>query len=400
MTYHGPNDPFDFESSFATPATVTQAIPDPRIVSGGPASGIPPGFGGMSQEMQPRPPANEQELAQRTNAWQRFLGALTTDPNLRNSILTFGATAMQPRQGGQTQAGQIGQAIGAGLQTYDTGKRADRQESRADRQLKAYEQQVSQQGESLRGNQALRQVQIKQIEQAIAATDPSTPQGKAALDYMGAQTTALLAQAARDSALAKSGGRAPDSAQLMVDRYVAALLDKNKDLSLAEANLQAIQFLEGSTSTDPRSLYTRAFSDFMRSQGNNVALFEEGNFEKALDNAKAFAMEVSGYNPGTPPPTTSPPPSSGTPAPTSGTPTPEAATPAPSQQELEADAQATWDAFGGSSQSPTKQDQTLQRIRAVHPGLANWAPTGYSGTVSQFNLQGLDQRIRSGVYQQ
>jgi hypothetical protein len=76
-------------------------------------------------EQQVGPPRDEAEMQQRVSGWQRFFEKLATDPNLRDSLMSFGATALQPRMGGQTQMGQFGKATMAGLETYRAGQDRD-----------------------------------------------------------------------------------------------------------------------------------------------------------------------------------------------------------------------------------------------------------------------------------
>jgi hypothetical protein len=89
------------------------------------------------QQFAPGPPKDEAEMAERVSGWKTFLNALSNDSNLRNSIVTAGATMMQPRTGGQSHAGKIGEGLVAGIQSYESGQDRQQQRELGTEQIKA-----------------------------------------------------------------------------------------------------------------------------------------------------------------------------------------------------------------------------------------------------------------------
>lgn len=69
-----------------------------------------------------KPAQTPEEVIERKGLWQSLIEKINTDPNLRNAMLTVGTHLLQPPNPGQSPAGQVGQAIGAGFGTFKAGE--------------------------------------------------------------------------------------------------------------------------------------------------------------------------------------------------------------------------------------------------------------------------------------
>lgn len=93
-------------------------------------TGMGPGYTAMQQPMPDlnaarRPAANPQELGDRMNLWSQIAYKFQSDPNLQRSLMLTGAMLMQPKQPGQTNAGNIANAAVVGTNAYQMGQAAD-----------------------------------------------------------------------------------------------------------------------------------------------------------------------------------------------------------------------------------------------------------------------------------
>lgn len=356
-------DPFDF-SQLGIPTPQVVPGPDPRIVSGGPASGIPP-------EMQPSSPRDQKDFEERVGGWERFFSTLANDRNLTNALLNFGSTTLQPRVGGQTQAGQIGRAIESGRQTYEGGRRADIQEGfqqtqldQRDRQLDTNERQVDIQGRAVDSNIELRSTQIEGLREELKQSRESNP---ARMRLLEAQIDATIAQAERSKIGGTSGPLATAN-----DIAASLLALPGNELTPAQAKLEAYDMLYGSAGgKTPQEQWTNAYASLMRSQANNLALLEDFN---AVDGAmRQLATSITGFDPtgrsgaGTQPGAT-PPGDGENPA--------RGDTGGVTGVSSVTRANRAWDANNGARLSPADQQRLIDAIKAQDPtGLAGWDPT-------------------------
>jgi len=67
------------------------------------------------------PPKTPEELGERTTGWASVLEQLNT-PEGTEMLLRFGAQMLQPKQPGQTTAGQLGQALTGTMEAYKAGQ--------------------------------------------------------------------------------------------------------------------------------------------------------------------------------------------------------------------------------------------------------------------------------------
>lgn len=97
----------------------TPPLPAPTFPPGGVSgsAGAPAGGGvpPLSATLQPGsirhgPPANDEELQQRVKGWAAFGDRLKSDPKLQQALFFLGAQIVQPRYGGQTTLGRLGEA--------------------------------------------------------------------------------------------------------------------------------------------------------------------------------------------------------------------------------------------------------------------------------------------------
>lgn len=218
---------------------------------------------------QPVPPANEQELMQRTTMWDQFLQKLTDDKNFRDGILSFGTNLIQPRGPGQTQAGAFGQAVNVGRETYRRGATQDYQRSREGR-LDALEErrvgaQEAQTASNIAGQEAqsesvraatkrlndmapLEKQQLQQIVNQLKATnDPELldlikDKYFTGIELTGAQTALLLKQAEllpEEIAARYASSAQPASAVQELQVVANALRAEDPSLTPSQALLRA-----------------------------------------------------------------------------------------------------------------------------------------------------------------
>lgn len=213
-------NPFEFLTRPAPPPVVPPLGQLPpqlgQIMQPGEAS-TPPG--GMQPQM--GPPANPQELAQRTSGWDTFFKAIST-PEASQALINAGATMLQPRTGGVSQAGQVAKGLAVGAETF-TQKQSDKAESaRRDtltdlqkRQTAAEEKRTGFEGQRVATEQqrandfhtqttATLDLLRQQIESATAENTPAARKRKADLEL--AETALRNAQAANQNADAAAGG--------------------------------------------------------------------------------------------------------------------------------------------------------------------------------------------------
>lgn len=68
-------------------------------------------------ELKQGPPADEKELANRKTGWTDLLAKMDT-PEMKETLMRFGAQMLQPKAYGQTTAGQFGQALTGAMDTH------------------------------------------------------------------------------------------------------------------------------------------------------------------------------------------------------------------------------------------------------------------------------------------
>lgn len=101
---------------------------------------------GLLPGMTQTPPKDEKELQERLSGWDSFFKELSTNDNLRMSIMRFGLSALSPRAPGVSSIGHIAQAGLVGLDAFQRGAL----------QEKLMEQKATQQGlENKRADEAL-----------------------------------------------------------------------------------------------------------------------------------------------------------------------------------------------------------------------------------------------------
>lgn len=125
------------------------------------------------QQLQGKPPANEQEFAIRKQEWKTALEGLNKDPNFLRAMAVMGLNLMQP-------GANFGSAGLAGLSAYEAGKQADleqqekqRMAERQDKQDRRAEeshrlqQEVSQ--ENLAYNREKRPLEVRKLTEELDA---------------------------------------------------------------------------------------------------------------------------------------------------------------------------------------------------------------------------------------
>jgi hypothetical protein len=126
------------------------------------------------QEMN-TPATSPQEFEKRKAGWQMLVEKLQTDPNLQRAVGFAGAALVQPRQPGQTNLGQIGQAYMVGQSAYTAGE------------YSKYEQDLKSKEEARKTSESQASVDL---------TKARTP-GVAAESAVSAQTVDTRVQAAK-----------------------------------------------------------------------------------------------------------------------------------------------------------------------------------------------------------
>lgn len=138
------------------------------------------------------------------------LGRLFQDPGVQQALLSFGTNLMQPRQPGQTAAGQIGQSTalaGQALQQQEERERAQRAAEREgemqERQLGLQEERVGYEGErlGLAREQAGREAEQQEFEREL-----SRGQFESERDYRAALAEQARSRAQQFRRQAESAG--------------------------------------------------------------------------------------------------------------------------------------------------------------------------------------------------
>lgn len=374
-------DPFDFtELGFPGPPTTVASQPA-GVVSGGPASGIPP-------EMQPSSPRDQKDFEERVGGWERFFSTLANDRNMTNALLNFGSTALQPRVGGQTQAGQIGRAVDSGRQTYEQGRRTDIQEGFQQQQLGLNERgirtQERAQDRADRSQSALLPRQIEMLDYQISAAPRDVQEQKRMNDSVIALNAAHAKYygAAGEAAIIRGAGAGSLGAAKTQETAQISSMLQNSGVEKIRADLLAAQVVQGVAMEPPstvipeiRSAYQELMlladdEDEQRRLSGEMAQDILGYQEayqlstqgvQALANPAAF----SGAQPGggvIPPPGGENPARGGTGGVTG---------------DSEARANRAWEMNRGPTLPPTEQQRLINTIRAKDPqGLQNWNPLG------------------------
>ena len=173
------------------PDTNFSAAPD---VSPVPGMGVPPGASPLDSEqgvgqllqqsdMTPGAPQTQEEQAHRAAGWQAFASKLQSDPAWQLALLSIGTNLMQPRPIGQTAAGQIGQSVAAGVQTYGAQKQIEYQHGVQQQELglqgrrvSADEARVGLEGRRVAEGEKTGAVQRQSLEQQIQQNQERFPE--------------------------------------------------------------------------------------------------------------------------------------------------------------------------------------------------------------------------------
>jgi hypothetical protein len=148
------------------------------------------------------PIAPDAGLQQRTESWKQYFAR----PDVRAALIQFGIGMLQPRQAGQTFAGQVGQSIGQGAAAAGRVAEFQRLIARDQREQQRLDQQASHQGEQLK-------LQKEELQLA---------KGKAASDEQ---------QRAIDNAYKQEELKLKAQNQKILDRYYQGILARPQDPS-------------------------------------------------------------------------------------------------------------------------------------------------------------------------
>ncbi len=166
-------------------------------------SGPPPEPMGMQAVTQPNPvahlntpPATPAELEKRKAGWAAVWEKFQTDPNLQRAFSMAGAMLAQPKQPGQTNAGNISNAYMVGTNAYQQGEAAQL------KQKLAMSKEEREAAES-KGRVAESAVRVPNIQAQTAGTQAST----AGTQQQTAQRTEM-----QPSVVARSGSEAATAA--------------------------------------------------------------------------------------------------------------------------------------------------------------------------------------------
>lgn len=184
----------------------------------------------VSQPTQAVPTPQEQnapggEFEQKKSAWNQFLQRLAEDEALRTGLLQAGAQLLQPRTGGQSQAGAIGAAAVSGVEKMSEVRQRQRSEEQQERENALRERQVSAQEDLARAQSERTRFETQRGRARLPGELDAQEQD---LDLRDAQIGAI-----RETILASRTGREVDEVKL---RQLAENADLNRDVLRAQAD--------------------------------------------------------------------------------------------------------------------------------------------------------------------
>jgi hypothetical protein len=246
---------------------------------------------------QPTPPTTTEDLNQRINGWDRFLEKLAGDEAFRSGLMKFGTDLLQPRTGGQTSAGAIGQAIQAGTQETRGLRAQAREEQRLDDEQQRLRDQTDAnidtqraQAASMRSStqraEQLQGLTIERLQEELTSLQAQNdPEFRQMVQDEIQSRTALNTARARlaDRGVGVGNTATPNRGIEEVEDMAADLISLNPNLSKPQAKVRARQFLElGSRMSTPED-YQNALDEALAS---DLLSTEEELAQKKSENAR------------------------------------------------------------------------------------------------------------------
>ena len=220
------------------------------------------------------PTTDPQEIEVRKSGWARFLTELQSNTKLQQSLLSTGTNLLQPRRGGQTSAGAIGQGIAAGQKTFQDLTQQETAEGQATTALEIQQQNANAQSEIARAQGVQADANVGLTETRSSLIDAQIDQIEASLDpdlkrLQKEQISADILQAASQAeyygALAASGGSSLPASTRAFNSYLAAIKTTQPELSNAEATIETHKFFNiAKTTKTPQELYSTVLGSLIR----------------------------------------------------------------------------------------------------------------------------------------
>lgn len=253
-------------------ATSTQQQLPPHVATGQgqvqpqqPAQQLPPHVASGQGQVNPLAamPQDEGTMTRLKDGWKNVMQTLAEDEPLRQFLIDFGTTAMQPREAGVGQGAMLGRAVQAGMQGMQSAQERARQAALAQRQEERADAQVEQAGERI-------DIQREGVRQRgeIAAADREQRGELAAADRQ---------QRERESARRFS---------ILSDKqdWTQEYQSERLDLMAQELDVKRDQLALDTTQNDPAALQTvKAFGQWLKTTNPDKYQGEDGDAQAMLD---------------------------------------------------------------------------------------------------------------------